>query len=365
MSQATWAPASKVTASAAAYALPAAAKGGWLQRKCPSGACAQTERDERQLTLQRWAVGGQRPRDPAGRPETAPASVDAALRSPGQPLDPATRALMESRFGHSFGQVRVHSDAAAAASARDVGAFAYTWGHDVVFGAGSYAPGTRQGRALLAHELAHVVQQQASAGAFVAGAAGPAEAASTEAAFERQADHAAGPFEAPPDTDLEDDEFAAEAAPGIMPGTAGARATGGCALATTLDGSADDRPHQDSATIECDGAGGYRVYLGWAATATCGIRDCVRGHEESHIRDWQGRWPNGCKNDDGTSRAAGARVPTGGDGYADFLRQSECRAYTGEVPCGERLLASATDECKPTVESQLATWRSRKTSYCT
>jgi hypothetical protein len=65
---------------------------------------------------------------------------------------------MELRFGHDFSQVRVHTDAKAAASARAVHALAYAVGRDVVFGAGQYVPGTSEGRRLLAHELTHVVQ---------------------------------------------------------------------------------------------------------------------------------------------------------------------------------------------------------------
>ncbi|HEY6446738.1 MAG TPA: DUF4157 domain-containing protein [Acidobacteriaceae bacterium] len=91
------------------------------------------------------------------------ASVDATLRSSGLPLDSETRSSMESRFGVDFGQVRVHTDGSAAASARSVDALAYTVGSDVVFGAGQYAPHTREGRRLLAHELTHVVQQSAPA----------------------------------------------------------------------------------------------------------------------------------------------------------------------------------------------------------
>jgi len=65
---------------------------------------------------------------------------------------------MEPRFAYDFDQVRVHTDARAAESARSIGAQAYTLGRDVVFGAGKYAPGTAGGKWLLAHELAHVVQ---------------------------------------------------------------------------------------------------------------------------------------------------------------------------------------------------------------
>ncbi|MEU6036012.1 DUF4157 domain-containing protein [Actinomadura sp. NPDC047616] len=77
----------------------------------------------------------------------------------GRPLDPATRALMEARFGHDFGAVRVHDGPAAARSAADLDAAAYTVGHSVVLGGDGYAPGTAAGRRVLAHELAHVVQQ--------------------------------------------------------------------------------------------------------------------------------------------------------------------------------------------------------------
>jgi hypothetical protein len=91
--------------------------------------------------------------------ETAPASVDRVLANPGKPLEPALRQDMEQRFGYDFSRVRVRSDAVAAQSARDVNAHAYTVGHDIVFGAGKFAPATQEGRRLLAHELTHVVQQ--------------------------------------------------------------------------------------------------------------------------------------------------------------------------------------------------------------
>ena len=93
---------------------------------------------------------------------SAPASVAEVLNSPGQPLSAATRAFFEPRFGQDFSGIRVHCDAAAARSARDVGAKAYAAGHDIVFGAGQFAPETHDGRRLLAHELTHVVQQSGS-----------------------------------------------------------------------------------------------------------------------------------------------------------------------------------------------------------
>lgn len=151
-------------------------------------------------------------------PSAVPPIVGEVLRSPGQPLDAATRAVMEPPFGHDlspmqvhpgnlqtapteleigpagdryereadqvadatmrrsehgaaqeseprggydFSHVRVHTGARAALAARAVNALAYTVGRDIVFGAGQYAPGTSGGRRLLAHELTHVVQQTA------------------------------------------------------------------------------------------------------------------------------------------------------------------------------------------------------------
>ena len=95
---------------------------------------------------------------------SAPASVDQALASSGSPLEPALRQDMEQRFGHDFSRVRVHADAAAEQSAREVNAHAYTVGHDVVFAAGQYAPQSAAGHRLLAHELTHVVQQSREEG---------------------------------------------------------------------------------------------------------------------------------------------------------------------------------------------------------
>lgn len=89
----------------------------------------------------------------------APTLVHDVLRSPGRQLDPTPRAFMEHSFGYDFSRVRIHTDAQAARSARAVSALAYTVGQTVVFGSGQYAPGSPEGQRLLAHELAHVVQQ--------------------------------------------------------------------------------------------------------------------------------------------------------------------------------------------------------------
>lgn len=97
---------------------------------------------------------------------TVPPIVHEALSSPGQPLDAQTRAFMEPRFGHDFGSVRVHSGSAAEQSARDVNANAYTAGNNIVFGAGRFEPGAREGRWLIAHELTHVLQQTGAGGGW-------------------------------------------------------------------------------------------------------------------------------------------------------------------------------------------------------
>jgi len=95
--------------------------------------------------------------------ETAvPSSVREAVSSPGRPLDAATRGWMASRFGEDFDHVRVHTDDRAAVSACTLGARAYTVGSDLVFDTGEYAPATAEGKRLLAHELAHVVQRRSS-----------------------------------------------------------------------------------------------------------------------------------------------------------------------------------------------------------
>jgi hypothetical protein len=126
--------------------------GRMLQRKC--AACE--EKDESKLQPKRPPSAG------GAAIGAAPRIVHDALRTPGEPLDAGARAFMEPRFGRDFGDVRVHADTRASDSARAVNAMAYTVGRDVVFAAGRYAPQTAAGRRLLAHELAHVVQQGGS-----------------------------------------------------------------------------------------------------------------------------------------------------------------------------------------------------------
>ena len=191
------------TANAASTNAPS----GILQRKCDScgthtiagGKCEDCE--NKKDIVQRKSSNN-------SEPSEIPPIVHEVLQSAGQPLDAATRAFMEPRFGHDFSRVpthtratgaltivpsqdqseneadktahsvsnstfdaresdshidfsrvRVHTDPKAAASARAINATAYTVGNNVVFGAGSYQPATRAGQQLLAHELTHVAQQ--------------------------------------------------------------------------------------------------------------------------------------------------------------------------------------------------------------
>lgn len=91
----------------------------------------------------------------------APAIVESALATPGRPLDGETRSYFEPRLGTDLSAVRIHDDASADASARAVGAQAYTVAHHIAFASGRYAPATENGRRLIAHELAHVAQPSA------------------------------------------------------------------------------------------------------------------------------------------------------------------------------------------------------------
>ena len=95
----------------------------------------------------------------AGADADAPSIVHEVLRSPGKPLDEQARALMEPHLGRDFSRVRIHTDAAAARSAKEIHARAYTAGNNVVFASGQFSPRSPEGQTLLAHELTHVVQQ--------------------------------------------------------------------------------------------------------------------------------------------------------------------------------------------------------------
>ena len=119
------------------------------RRRAPSGTSWP-------VTLHRHAPGAD------GGGMEAPPRVHRVLGQPGRALDGPVRREMEAGFGRDFSQVRVHDGAEAGQSARDVDASAYTVGSNIAFAPGRYAPSSRAGQQLIAHELAHVVQQGAS-----------------------------------------------------------------------------------------------------------------------------------------------------------------------------------------------------------
>lgn len=121
-------------------------------------------------------------------PLAAPTAGDALAPGAGHALPESARRWAEPRLGWGFGQVRVHADAAAAAHARSMGARAYAVGRHLVFGAGAYEPDTARGRTLLAHELAHVVQQAGAPGGGGAQGAAAVRAASPLAVRRQELD---------------------------------------------------------------------------------------------------------------------------------------------------------------------------------
>jgi hypothetical protein len=146
----------------AAGAGPVSSAPGAIQRKC--GECAEEESEDEQVSIQRKpapsASGGATPTT-----GTLTSGVGAAVRAAsrgGVPLPRDVRSFFEPRFGHDFGNVRVHHGEEARDGARSVGARAYTIGQHIVFGPGEYAPTTTEGKRLLAHELAHTIQQSAA-----------------------------------------------------------------------------------------------------------------------------------------------------------------------------------------------------------
>jgi len=118
-----------------------------IHRKCNS--C-----EEEEETVQRKGL-------PSGGdiPAQSPGHVREVIGSGGRPLDRATRSFFESRLGYDLSSVRIHTDSAARQSARAIDAKAYALGGDIVFGSGEYKPESETGRHLIAHELAHTIQQ--------------------------------------------------------------------------------------------------------------------------------------------------------------------------------------------------------------
>jgi len=135
------------------------------------------------------------PKAASSKPESL---VNDVLKSPGQPLDQATRSFMEARLGHDFSRVRVHADNRAAESSRLVNADAYTVGHHIAVASPSFNPNTDEGRKLLAHELTHVMQQGGQVPtAKPISIADPAHSSETEATRVAESISSGGPLHLP------------------------------------------------------------------------------------------------------------------------------------------------------------------------
>lgn len=258
-----------------------------LQRKCacggtlgPHSECAAC-RAKRLARLQRSAVSAE--------PATVPPSVHDVLRSPGQPLDAATRGFMEPRFGHDFSQVRVHADASAAASARDVHALAYTVGQDVVFGAHQYAPQTPTGKMLLAHELTHVVQQAPVAGALHSFNDGTS-VARADSQPEREADDVSGRILTEPVAVRQHAQFGGiqRAAPAAAPAAAGIGVLAAKCIVSALIGVALDYATQAAIHMWRSRTGRFwEMTVDWCSIALSAALSCIGGIVAFR---WLGPW---------------------------------------------------------------------------
>ena len=141
----------------AAATLSSSVDGPRVQRVC--NACEEhlDEEEGLEALLQTKEIHGRTPELTPGKEPGAHSAM-----SGGQPLPESMRAYFEPRFVYDFSEVRIHTDNQASRSAQAMNAVAYTVGTDIVFARGEYAPATSAGKRLLAHELAHVVQQEAA-----------------------------------------------------------------------------------------------------------------------------------------------------------------------------------------------------------
>ena len=258
--------------------------------------------------------GGQesaaRVKENSGQMATTASSVEEYMGG-GMPLSASARAFFEPRFGYAFDQVRVHTDARAVASARAVNAFAYTVGPHVFFGEGQYAPQSPAGRQLLAHELTHVIQQNAAR------------------ALVRSPGAAIQPL-------------------GIRAGGIGRPA---------LQRWSVEAPVPGINTIVCDGTGGITTQLGAVGDANhvrC-RRDCVETHEQSHRADALYENPKICKGE-----AAGRTVrPHRGN----QKKETERFASSAEIDCLTTKLPTADAVCRPILLNRIQQMREYRESF--
>ncbi len=205
----------------------------------------------------------------------APPIVEEALHSTGQPLESATRGVMESHLGHDFSGVRVHAGGEAAQAAGAIQARAYTIGADIVFGSDQYAPATAEGQRLLAHELAHVVQQEAASGETV------------------QCDKSS----APPTEQLIGTLWAKDAAGKTLPPSLDDISQGGvgdCFLFAAMSAIVHSNPQQIVDMIKDNGNGTYTVTftgIGIFSSATQTVSDSFIVGKHGNVTARKALWP--------------------------------------------------------------------------
>ncbi|MFN0140303.1 MAG: DUF4157 domain-containing protein [Pyrinomonadaceae bacterium] len=126
-----------------------------IHRKCDR--CEDAEEQTTEMAVMRKEAFASAAATPP--PADTPPSIKNVINSGGQPLDSQTRKFFEPRLGYDLGSIRIHTGSTAGESARAIDARAYTLGNNIVLGNGEYKPESESGKRLLAHELAHVVQQ--------------------------------------------------------------------------------------------------------------------------------------------------------------------------------------------------------------
>lgn len=242
--------------------------------------------------------------EPDERIEAPPPAIPAG---PAEPLDTSLQNFFAPRFGHAFSDVQVHRGAAAAESARAVRARAYTVGNHVVFGHAQYEPASASGLHLLAHELAHVVQQDPSR-------------------------MTRGP--------REDGQTVGMSHPRLL-------------QRWSVDGPAVPGLN----TIVCNGSGGIRVQLGNTGNAdqTRCLSDCMQSHEESHRADALAANHELCKD-----KASGSQVNTAA---GTEQKATEIKASNAELACLRPQVPRVGEVCKRIIEARIRQMEAYRDSF--
>ncbi len=125
-----------------------------------SEGCRNCRATAARMKVNRESVQGGNTREKPAESTEAPSVVHEVLGSPGRPLEKSVRDFFEPRFGRDFSGVRIHTDARASTAAQSIRSRAFASGNNIAFNSGQFAPKTMEGKRLLGHELAHVIQQR-------------------------------------------------------------------------------------------------------------------------------------------------------------------------------------------------------------